>query len=56
MIKLNNNELVLINGGFSFTGTIINAFVSAGKFIYELGRGLGSSIRRINSKNLCTVR
>ena len=56
MNRLNNQELLLITGGFSLTGTIINAFVTAGKFIYETGRSLGSSLRRISGRNLCTIR
>lgn len=54
MNKLDNSELMLIVGGFSITGTIINALTSAGKFIYSLGQSLGTSIRRISSNNLCT--
>lgn len=55
MEKIDNERLMLIVGGFSITGTIVNAFVSAGKFIYELGRSFGSAIRRIGSKNLCQI-
>ena len=55
MNRLNKQELLLITGGFSITGTIINAFVTAGKFIFETGRSLGSSIRRISGKKLCTL-
>jgi len=56
MNRLNKQELVIITGGFSLTGTIINAFVTAGKFIYEAGKSLGSSLRRISEKKLCTIR
>lgn len=54
MKKLDNNELMIVMGGFNITGTIINALTSAGKFIYSLGQSLGSAIRRISSNNLCT--
>ena len=54
MNKINNdNELMLIVGGFNITGTIVNAFLNAGKFIYTLGQSFGSSIRRIGTKNVC---
>ncbi len=56
MYKLNNQELLTITGGFSITGSIINAFVTAGKFIFDAGRSLGSSIRRINGNKLCSLR
>lgn len=56
MEKINNsNDLMLIVGGFNITGTIINAFTSAGKFIYNLGQSLGSAIRRIGNNNICQV-
>lgn len=56
MNRLDRQQLILITGGFSLTGTIINAFVTAGKFIFETGRSLGSAIRRINGNKLCTLR
>lgn len=55
MEKLSNNELMLIVGGFNITGTIVNAFLSTGKFIYSLGQSLGSAIRRIGSNDLCKI-
>ena len=50
-----DRDLMLIVGGFNITGTIINAFTSAGKFIYSLGQSLGSAIRRIGNNNICQV-
>ena len=56
MVKLYfEHDLMLIIGGFNITGTIVNAFVSAGKFIYSLGQSFGSAIRRIGSKNICPI-
>lgn len=55
MKELDNKELMNIEGGFSITGSIINAFTSAVKAIVDLGRSLGSSIRRISSNNLCKL-
>lgn len=58
MNRLNKKELLTITGGFSFnlTGVIINAFVNAAKFIYEAGTSLGSSMRRISSGKLCSMK
>lgn len=50
-----DEELMQIVGGFNITGTIINAFTSAGKFIYSLGQSLGSAIRRIGNNNVCQI-
>lgn len=52
----NNQELMAIVGGFNITGTIINAFTTAGKFIYSVGQALGSAIRRIGSNELCSCK
>lgn len=56
MVELERNELLRIVGGFSITGTLINALVGAGKFIYSTGQALGSSLRRIGSRNVCPLR
>ena len=51
---LSEKELYEINGG-GISGTLINAITSAGKFIYNLGQALGSSIRRIVGGNYCPL-
>ena len=56
MVELHKYELLDVVGGFSVTGTIINAFVSAGKFLFDTGRSLGSSFRRIGGNNLCPLK
>lgn len=55
MNKLNRNELHEIEGGTSITGTIISAFTSTLKTIYEFGRSLGNAFRRIKEDKLCEV-
>lgn len=55
MNKLNNNELDVIDGGATLSGTLINAITGAGKFIYGIGQALGSSIRRIAGGNYCSL-
>ena len=51
-MKLNEYELVNIIGG-SITATMLNAIARTMSNILELGRTIGSSIRRIYSKNYC---
>lgn len=53
--KLNKNELKEIDGGLSITGTIINAFTESIKTIYDIGRSLGNSIRRLKEGKLCEI-
>lgn len=51
----NDEELKMIMGGFNITGTIVNALLSTGKFIFTLGQSFGSAIRRIGNKNICQI-
>ena len=47
MREIEKEELSTINGGgISFNGTIINAISGLTKIILEVGRSLGSSLRR----------
>ena len=56
MIVLEKEKLSEIKGGaFNWSGTFINAITSAGKFIYNVGQSLGSSIRRIVGGNYCRI-
>lgn len=52
---LNKNELIKINGGGSISGTVINALVRGINSLLELGRSLGSAIRRAQSGNICPL-
>lgn len=54
MIELENVELLKINGG-GISGTLINAITGAGKFIFNIGQSIGSSIRRMVSGNYCPI-
>ncbi len=56
MNKINRNELREIDGGISITGTIINAFTDAIKTVYDFGRSLGNSFRRIKEDKLCEIK
>lgn len=56
MSKLNREELSEIDGGFSITGSLISAFTSALKTVYDFGKSLGSAFRRIKEDKLCEVR
>lgn len=49
----NEQELCEINGGVNFSSSIINALATGVRAILELGRSLGSAIRRGTSGNMC---
>lgn len=53
--KLSINELKIITGGESITGSLINAITSGIKAVFDIGKSLGSSIRRLKEKKLCEV-
>lgn len=51
--KLSKDELQMIIGGRSISGTVINAFTSAFKTIYGFGQDFGGAIRRFRKRALC---
>lgn len=56
MITINNKEeLLTITGGLNVTGSIVNAFTSGIKVILDVGRSLGTAIRRITLGSLCRI-
>ena len=56
MKNIDDNKLSETYGGDSLTGTLVNAFVDGIKAIFDVGKSLGFSIRRISGNNLCPVR
>jgi hypothetical protein len=52
MIQLNYEQLNYVRGG-SISGTLINAFVRGIEALLDLGRSLGSAIRRVKSNAIC---
>lgn len=55
MRELNNEEAFFVEGGLSVSGTLINAFTAGIKILLELGRSLGSVIRRGGSGQMCKI-
>jgi hypothetical protein len=54
-MKMNDEKLIMVVGGVSLTGTLINAMSRAINALLEVGRSLGTAIRRITNKNLCRL-
>ncbi len=52
--NLTKDELKNIDGG-SLTGTLISAFTSGVKTLFDIGKSLGNSIRRIAEGKLCEI-
>ena len=51
---MNQEELINIQGG-GINATMINAIARGITSMYELGRSIGSAIRRIGKKSICRV-
>jgi len=52
---LNDNELLNVIGGFNLTGAILGSLIRGVNSFLELGRSLGSAIRRITSNKICPI-
>ena len=52
MRELGKEELKQIYGG-AISATLFNAFVRGVNTFFEVGRSLGSAVRRIFSKDIC---
>lgn len=53
MRELTNKELYIIQGGVNWTASLFNGIAKGINSVLELGRSLGSSIRRLITGNLC---
>lgn len=55
MKELNKDILLEIEGGINISGSLVSAFTKAINSILEVGRSLGTAIRRINSGQTCSL-
>lgn len=55
VLILNNEDLLNIHGGIKISGTLINAVSSVIRNILEVGRGLGSAVRRLSENKPCPL-
>jgi len=53
MVDIKENDIYFIEGGLSISGTLINSLTGGIKIILELGRSLGSAIRRGSNGKMC---
>jgi hypothetical protein len=54
MVELKNEDLIIVRGG-AVTGALINALARGIETLLDLGRSLGSAIRRIKTGRLCKL-
>ena len=55
MVEVKETELYKIEGGYSFSGSLINYLVNGFKVFVDIGRSLGTAIRRGTSGKLCPI-
>lgn len=55
MIKLTNKEMMNLYGGANITGAFLSSIIKGINVILELGRSLGSAIRRGSGGKLCSI-
>ena len=56
MIELRKEELLEVKGGASwFSGSFISAITRAGNLLLDMGRSLGTAVRRVFSGSVCDV-
>ncbi len=55
MNKLNKEELLMIDGGLSISGTLLNSFNSLLKTILDIGRSVGTAIIRVTKGKMCQL-
>ncbi|MDO5569335.1 MAG: hypothetical protein Q4G04_04410 [bacterium] len=53
MYELQRTELAVVTGGWSFSASFLNYATKALNAVVDLGRTLGSAIRRIVTCNYC---
>lgn len=53
-MKLKNEEMKSIDGG-AFTATMLNAITKAVNTVYEFGRQVGSTLRRLINGKYCSI-
>lgn len=49
----NEHELYEINGGINLSSSMLNAIATTARIVLEIGRSIGSALRRSTSKNVC---
>ena len=55
MHEIKKSELYLIEGGLNVTAALINSLTAGVKIILEVGRSLGSVLRRSVNGGVCKI-
>lgn len=55
MLELNNKELMNIEGGATWSASLFNAAARTIETVLDIGRSLGSALRRIFNGKYCSI-
>ena len=55
MYEIRKKDLFLIEGGLNVTAALINSLTAGVKIVLEVGRSLGSVLRRGTTGDLCKI-
>ena len=55
MYEIKKSELILIEGGLNVTAALINSLTAGVRIILEVGRSLGSVLRRGTTGDVCKI-
>lgn len=55
MSEIKKEQLKKIEGGFDLNGTMLNYMVKGVEAIFDIGRSIGTAIRRTISGNICPL-
>ncbi len=55
MLDLNKKQLLEIDGGSTISGAFITSIIKGISSIFDLGKALGTAIRRIGTKTICPL-
>lgn len=55
MENMTTKELKQTEGGVNITGSLMNSATSLIRLLFDVGRSLGSAIRRMQSDALCPI-
>lgn len=52
---LKSEELLNVKGGANFSAALLNSLSRIVTVIFELGKSIGTSLRRVKEKNYCKI-
>lgn len=55
MVEIDKKEMLEVDGGASFSASMVTAIYKAIEAIYAIGEALGSYLRRIQEQKMCNL-